>query len=128
MKLFDYVNAINSGKDPLKDTPDKELGLKEYVPFLINKQFSYFPDTVQIANEMNMNAHMSKESQYSFYINIMRPKKRFSKWAKANKNVDLELLVEYYDFSYAKAREALKVLSEDDLAEVKKQLEKGGKQ
>ena len=122
MKLWDHVNAINSGKGTLADD------LSEYKPFLINRQLSYFKDTVFIAAEMNSHANLDKDMQHAFLINIVRPRKRFSKWAKAPKDADFSAVMEYFGYGPVKAKEALKILTDDDLRDLKKELEKGGKQ
>ena len=93
---YDYINAINAGDDLTK----KEFDEKGYLPFITNRQFSYFQDTALIANEMNLNHHLDNKSQFSFYINIIRPGKRFSKWSKTEHHDDLEAIVQYFDYSY----------------------------
>ena len=123
---FDYINAINNGKHIIRDSDNKELAEKDYNPFLTNRSFSYFRDTIIIANEMNSKSNLLKLQQYDFYINTVRPKKRFSKWAKQEKDLSLDIIVEYYKCSFNKAKQILKLLSDDDLKEMKKKLEKGG--
>ncbi len=84
MKPFDYVNSINfTKKNLMKNTANDELAEKDYVPFLTNKSLSYFTDTLLYANEMNRYHFLDKRLQYEFYLNSIRKKKRFAKWAKA---------------------------------------------
>ena len=90
-KLGTYLTAINSSKEKLLDTDDKDWE-KKYPPFIINKGLSYFPDTVIFANEMNRLHHASKHAQYSFLLNTIRSKKRFSKWLKASKIKDIDIV------------------------------------
>ncbi len=123
---FDYINAINFGKDVMSGTDNDELAEKGFNPFLTNRQFSYFNDTVHIANEMNRFAHLDNKLQFDFYINIVRPRKRFTKWSKTEHHEDLEAVAQYYGYSYEKARQIIKVLTSDEIEEIKKQLEKGG--
>ena len=90
MKPFDYVNSINfTKKNLMKNTANDELAEKDYVPFLTNKSLSYFTDTLLYANEMNRYHFLDKRLQYEFYLNSIRKKKRFAKWAKAE---DLSLI------------------------------------
>ena len=119
---YEYINAINSGKKISKDNFNE----KGYVPFITNRQFSYFQDTILPANEMNANHHMSGESQFSFFINIVRPQKRFSKWSKTEHHDDLEAIVQYFDYSYEKAKVVMDILSAEDIINIKKKLEIGG--
>lgn len=119
---YDYINAINAGDDLTK----KEFDEKGYLPFITNRQFSYFQDTALIANEMNLNHHLDNKSQFSFYINIIRPGKRFSKWSKTEHHDDLEAIVQYFDYSYEKAKVVMDILSAEDVNNIKKKLSKGG--
>ena len=126
MNPFDYVNAINAGENIMTGTDNDELAERGYNPFLTNRQFSYFQDTVLIANEMNANGHLDSKLQFSFLINIIRPKKRFARWAKTEHHDDLECVVQYYNYSYEKAKQVMDILSSDDLDKIKRRLEIGG--
>lgn len=107
MKPFDFVNDINLGKkDIITNSDNPELAEKTYNPYLTNKSLSYFPDTVQYANMMNMNSHLDHLLQYSFLINIVRKRKRFSKWYKNTSDEDLQAVIDYYGYSVNKAKES----------------------
>jgi hypothetical protein len=125
--IFDYVNAINSGKNIMSGTDNDELAEKGYNPYITNRQFSYFQDTVQAANVMNQYAHLDNRLQFDFFINIIRPRKRFTKWSKTEHSDDLEAVVQYFDYSYEKANMVMNILSEEDLKTIKIRLEKGGR-
>lgn len=127
MNPFDFVNDINIGKKNLIENSDNpELAEKMYNPYLTNKALSYFPDTIQFANEMNMNSHLDHLLQYSFLINIVRKRKRFSKWHKVEDNGDLEAIQEYFGYSLNKAKDTLRILDDEQLKIIKKKLMKGG--
>lgn len=127
MNPFDFVNSINSTKKNLmRGTENDQLAEKTYNAFLTNKSLSYFQDTIHVANMMNCNHGLDNKLQYSFLINIVRPSKRFSKWVKKDKDSDLELVMSYYGYSRQKAKAAIKLLSPDQMATIKKQLDKGG--
>ena len=99
---------------------------KSYSPFMVNRALSYHRDTALIANQMNLYPSTDKKLQYDFLLNIVRASKRsYSKWYKKAKSSDLETVKEYYGYSDSKAVEALKVLSEDQISAMKKQLYKG---
>ena len=122
---FDFINAINTTKKDLFEDP---LASKDYKPFLINRGLSYFPDTVLYANEMNRNAGIPEDWQFSFLLNSISKKKRFSKWHKKDAETEsIRLVKEYFGYSDEKAVEALSVLSEDQLVMIKEKLYKGGK-
>jgi hypothetical protein len=99
---------------------------KSYSPFMVNRALSYHRDTALLANQMNLYPSADKKMQYDFLLNIVRASKRpYSKWYKKAKSSDLDTVKEYYGYSDSKAVEALKVLSEDQIAAMKKQLIKG---
>jgi len=99
---------------------------KSYSPFMVNRALSYHRDTALLANEMNLYPSTDKKLQYDFLLNIVRSSKRpYSKWFKKAKSSDLDTIKEYYGYSDAKAVEALKILSNDQIAAMKKQLYKG---
>jgi hypothetical protein len=123
MNPFEYLNAINTSK---KDIMVDDITEKQYNAFMVNRGLSYFNDTVLMANEMNQHAHLDSRLQFDFLINIVRKKKRFSKWAKPQIESDIEVVKEYYGYSNEKARQALTLLSPDDINGLKKKVYKGG--
>mgnify|MGYP000864050719 FL=1 len=123
-ELKDYLFSINQSKKNLLDG-DAEA-TKAYPPFIVNKCFSSFMDTILYANEMNKNGHLDKKMQYDFYINTLTPRKRFSPWMKKQSLENLELVKEYYGFNHNKAVAALRILTNGDLENIKKMLNKGG--
>lgn len=124
MNPFEYVNSINYSKKNIMDSPEKEKG---YNPFMINRSLSYFNDTVILANEMNKYHHLDGRLQYSFLINIVRKRKRFSKWNKPQKHNDIEVVKRYYGYSNEKAEQVLPLLSQPQLLELRKKVNKGGR-
>jgi hypothetical protein len=98
---------------------------KTYSAFMVNKALSFYRDTVMFANEMNKYPNLDKKLQYQFLLNIVRASKRpYSKWHKRAKNSDLDAVKEYYGYTNAKANEALKILSDDQIILIKKELHK----
>ena len=100
---------------------------KNYPPYVINKCMSQHMDTIMFANEMNQHQGLDKKLQYDFFINIVRPRKRFSPWGKKQKVKDLELVKQYYGYSTEKALQALRILSPEQLEIIRDKLNKGGK-
>jgi len=124
MNPFEYCNDINYGKSNIMVD---DIAEKAYNAFMVNRQLSYFHDTVLMANEMNLNSHLDNRLQFDFLINIIRKKKRFSKWAKAQKDDDVEVIKEYYGYSNEKARQALTLLTPEQIIDIKKKVYKGGR-
>ena len=116
-KLGDYLNAVNHTKVPLLDTDDDSIE-KGYVPFVMNRCLSYFPDTIFYVNEMNIRPDTSKKMQFDFYLHSLRKRKRFSKWLKRENPDDLQAVMDYFEYSEAKAREALNVLPKETVSEI----------
>lgn len=124
---FEYLNAINyTKKDLMTGTENDELAEKGYVPFLVNRGLSYFPDTIMYANEMNMHHHIDNKLQFHHLINSIRPRKRFSKWAKRQDSDDFEAVKQYFGYNNAKTEQALSLLTPDQIIKIKKQLITGG--
>ena len=125
MELKDWLNSINFNKEDLtKEDPEV---VKKYPPFIVNKCLAGHIDTVLFANEMNRHHHLDKDMQYSFLLNIVRKRKRFSPWLRKDKIEDLECVKSYYGYSNEKAQQALKILSPEQLNYIKKKLDLGGK-
>jgi hypothetical protein len=124
MNPFDFVNSINqTKKDLLKDA---EVSETEYVSFIVNKAVSYFPETILYANQINMVPHTENKLQYHYLLNTIRPGKRFAKWVKREDVEDLDAVKQYYGYSTDKARQALSVLTTNNLHYIKQKLQRGG--
>jgi len=124
MNPFDYVNQILYGKKILIVDDESEKG---YAPFLINRSLSYHKDCIAYANEMNSRHHLDKKLQYDFFLNTIRSQKRpFAKWVKSEKSEDIECIKATYGFSDTKAREALRLLSNEQIQQLKEQTDIGG--
>lgn len=126
-ELKDYLNAINHTKEKLMDTEDEEWERK-YSPFIVNKCLAPFQDTILLVNEMNQYPNIDKKLQFDFFINSLRPRKRFTPWVKAKKLDDIEYVKEFYGYNNEKAKVALTILNDDQIATIKQKLNKGGKQ
>ena len=125
IELKDWLNSINQTKKNIID--EDPTSKKDYAPYIINRCLSAHLDCILFVNEMNMNHHLDKDMQYSFYINTLRKKKRFSPWIRKDKVEDLECVKKYYGYSNEKASQALKILNKRQLDFIKKRLETGGK-
>jgi hypothetical protein len=119
-ELKDWLNSINFTKEDLSEE------IKSYPPYIINRCLSGHIDCVMYANEMNMNHHLDKDLQYSFYLNSLRKRKRFSPWLRKDKVTDLECIKSYYGYSNEKASQALKILTQEQINFIKKRLDIGG--
>jgi len=124
MNPFEYIKAINDTK---KDIMVDDIAEKGYNPFIINRNFSFFNDTVLYANEMNRFHHLDHRLQFDFFINIIKKKKRWSKWVKPQDVENLELIKQHYGYSNDKAKSVLELFNNEQIEELKRKGFKGGK-
>ena len=110
-----------------KDIMVDDIAEKAYLPYMINRSLSYFNDTVLMANEMNTKHHLDHKLQYSFLINIVRKRKRFSKWNKPELENDIDVGKEYYGYSNEKAKQALDILDDVEIEHIKRIINRGGR-
>lgn len=116
-------SILQTKQDVLRD----EIDEKSYQPFLVNRGLSYHVDCILHANLMNMSGSLDKKLQYHYLLNSIRPMKRkFQSWQKAEKVDDLECVKLYFGYSNNKAKEALRILSEEQIAEIRRKTDKGG--
>jgi hypothetical protein len=124
MTPFDYLKAINNSK---KNIIVDDLSENEYNAFMVNRGLSFFPDTVLMANEMNISHHLDSKLQFDFLINIIKKKSRFTKWSKKTNIANLEVIKQYYGYSNEKARSVLSLFSNDEIADLNQRISKGGR-
>lgn len=100
---------------------------KDYVPYVVNKALSFHYDCAMYANQMNMVPNLDPLLQYHYMLNKIRSYKRpYQKWHKRETIENLEAVKEYYNLSTEKAKDALLVLSDDQINDIRKRLHKGG--
>mgnify|MGYP003325265993 FL=1 len=121
MELKDWLNSINFTKEDLSED------IKSYPPYIINRCLSGHIDCILYTNEMNIHHQLDKDMQYSYYLNTLRKRKRFSPWLRKEKVTDLECIKKYYGYSNEKASQALKILTQEQINFIKQRLDTGGR-
>lgn len=126
MDLGKYLNSINFEKTNIMEDPvTGEEAEKDYNPFIVNRCLSPFPDSLLHVQEMNLYPQLDKRIQYEYYLAAIRKRKRFSKrQIDIPENVDV--VKEYFGYSNVKAKEALRILTEEQIQYMKQKLDKGG--
>jgi hypothetical protein len=124
IELKDWLNSINRTKENLIEEDDSLE--KEYPSYIINRCLSGEIDCIMFVNEMNINSFLPKKMQYHFLLNVLRKRKRFSPWLKQNKIEDLDYVKRYYGYSDEKAKQALKILTKEQLTFIRSKFETGG--
>ena len=111
----------------MRGTANDDLAEKGYKPYIANRSLSYAQDAILYANEMNLRAHLENKQQYEFLLNSLRKRKRFAKWKKQTPDATVEMIMEYFGYGRAKAEQAVRVLTDDQLTMIEKALDKGGR-
>lgn len=124
-KLGEYLTDLNLKKEHILRSREDEI--KGYTPYIINRSLSYFQENIYLVNEINAKPNLEKLLQYDFYIHSIRPKKRFARWAKPEKNDTINIIKEYYQYSNEKAQQVLDIITDDQIEYMKYRLRKGGK-
>jgi hypothetical protein len=124
---FDFMNAVSFTKaDIIKNDDNPELIEKQYNAYIVNRGFTNFEDTILHANEMNQRHELFPAAQFDYYRAVLRKRKRFSKWPKADKDINLDAIQEVYQCNRTVAKQYLKVLNEEQLKSVHARLVTGG--
>jgi hypothetical protein len=125
---FVYADSVSyTKKNLMRGTANDELAEKGYKPYLTNRSMSYHQDSILYANEMNIRSTAEYKWQYEYLLNSLRKRKRFSKWKKQDPDATVEMIMEYFGYGRAKAEQALRVLTDEQLAMIEVALDKGGK-
>ena len=116
-------SILQNKKSVIRD----EIDVKDYKPFVVNRALSYHLDCILYVNELNRVPGIDKDMQYSYLLNTIRPMKRkFQPWQKSEVNKDIECVKTYFGYSNQKAKEALRILNDEQIAEIKRKTDKGG--
>lgn len=122
MSIWKIADDISSGKKNILD----EIGESEYNAWIINRHFSYFVDTVAHAEAMNRKSDLPFRLQHDYLLNAIRPRKRFTKWTKKENIENIEVVQEYFQYNTRKAKEALKILTPEQIKAIKTKVYTGG--
>lgn len=122
---FDFIKSINDTKVNLISLDDENA--KYYNAYVINRSLSYFPDTIYFANEMNKFHHIDPDLQYNFLINIVRKRKRFSKWDKPQEINNISIIKSYFGYSEDKCRQVVDLFSPEEIESLKNKVSIGGR-
>ena len=125
--LGDWLTSVNFSKEDLRDRDDGEMWMKKYPSYIVNRCLSGHVDCVLLVNEMNRWYGLDNDLQYSFYLNTLRKKRRFSPWQKKDKVEDFDLIKNYFKYSDEKARDALRILTKDQIELIRSKMNTGGK-
>ena len=116
-------SILQTGKSVLND----EIDYRDYKPFMVNRSLSYHIDCVMYVNELNLWPSTDKDMQYQYLLNSIRPMKRkFAPWQKSKNDENIDCVKTYFGYSNQKAKDALSILTDEQIAEIKRRTDKGG--
>ena len=122
-----FKDIIPSILQTKKCVINDDIDAKYYKAFVINRALSYYVDCVPYVNEMNLYPELDNDMQYQYLLNSIRQMKRkFQPWQKSQKDENIECVKTYFGYSNQKAKDALKILTEEQIAEIKIKTDKGG--
>ena len=122
-----FKEILPSILEKKKSVFQDDYDYKDYKPFVVNRALSYHMDCVLYVNEMNIRPGIDQDMQYSYLLNTIRPMKRkFQPWQKSEVDKDIESVKQYFGYSNEKAKEALRILNDEQIAEIKAKMTKGG--
>jgi len=122
---FDWTKSIMETKTQLM-TSENEAEYKR-VAFIINRALSFHQDCLFAAQNMNMYPMLSARAQYDYHMRTIRKYRRpFVRWMKQEENEDLDLICEVFQYNRAKGKQALAILTAEQLQEIRQMMNKGG--
>ena len=122
-----FKEIIPSILQTKKSVINDDIDAKDYVPFVVNRALSYHMDCVLYVNELNLYPELEKNLQYQYLLNTIRPMKRkFQPWQKSEVDKNIDCVKTYIGYSNQKAKEALRILNDEQIAEIKRRTDKGG--
>jgi len=116
MNPFEFVNSININKNHMMDADP--LVERQYNAFMVNRSLSYFPDTIFMANQMNINHHIDGRMQYDYLFYSVPAKRRYSKWHKPEIDVTIQAIRAIYGYNVKNARQALQLLKPEQISQI----------
>lgn len=122
-ELKDVLKSINKTKDLGVITKENE---SDYVPFIVNRCLSFFPDTALYANEMNMRPSLPRDMQFLFLATAINERSRFHPWLKKSISENIDLIRKGYGVSFKKALEIEPLLDEASINILKDSFNEGG--
>lgn len=124
MSIFKIIDSISLTKVDLLRS--EMISEKEYNAWMVNKHFSFFADSIFDSAEMNKRSKIDPLMHYDYLRGSLRKAKRFARWPKRIESEDVLMIAERYQISLNNAKAALKVLTKEQLDELRTHSKKGG--
>lgn len=121
-----YENSITSGKNPIEIDTD-------YSQWRTNNVLSNYRETIFYANEMNCHYGVTNKMHYDYLYYSIRKKRMKGvketdqeKKDRKQKEALLSLISNYYKYNNVRAKEALRILNNEQIEIIKNKNNKGG--
>jgi len=122
--LFDFIDSINHHGQDLMTSEQNE---RAYDPFMVRRGLGMNRETLFVASRMNELHELDSYAQYQYLLNVVPKKKRYSKWAKKTAvSDDIKVISDYYQINMTTATKYRKLLTDEQVAELKERLTGGG--
>lgn len=91
-----------------------------YAPFIVNRNFSLFRETIFIANEANMFGNsVTLQQHFDYYLGLLTKRRRYKKWPQKLEIPEvISAISEFYGVSTEKALEYKPLMKEEWLKEL----------
>jgi Bacteriophage clamp loader A subunit len=120
--LFDFIRALSETKNNVL-TRENE---KTYDCFMSSRSFSYYPDTIMYAAELNKYPAMTRHQHFTYLFHTIRKRKRYTKWGKKTKIADAKLVSGAFQMSERKTAAALKCMTPPEIECLRSLMNQGG--
>jgi hypothetical protein len=117
--MFNVFKKILQNKEITEDELDK------IAPFVMCRWLAGNPNTLQLAQFLNLYSKIPIDVQVKFLQSVINGKIKYIPYIKGQKtsNDDLELISEYFNISFEKALMYSEFITKQDLKEIKKVLD-----
>lgn len=125
--LGDFLTSINKTKRNLiREAEDPAEMTKKYPAWVVRALLSYHPDSLIAVEALNQLPHLDPDLQYEFLLGILPKQNRFAKLYKEDVSENVDLIMRRYNYSTKKALEVLDLHTDEDMDDIRAQLDEGG--
>lgn len=104
---FDFIDDLSWKKTDLSVD-----GMDGYSPWLTNRHFAKFVDTIGHANQVNALHRLDPKLQHDYYFHALRSRKRFARKRPQDDQAEVTAaLVKFFGINNRKARDSVRVLT-----------------
>ena len=117
MNLIEALNSINENKNNIiRDSNAPDLAARLYPRFPVARTLSYSLDCIFLVNEVNkLGDTIDNRQHYEFLLGVIPSRRRYNKWEKPEITEDEKMAMEIFGYSLEKSRDALSVLTADQV-------------